>query len=671
MNTYGAFLGGANWLMHAAGWQEGGLTASYEKFILDIEMCQMLAEVCAPVAVDDAELALEAITDVGPGGHFFGTEHTLARFETAFYEPLVFPEPTSNSGPRRAVSEPMSEQAWCGRGPWPNSNRRKSQRVFVPRSTISSNGAQSKAALRQTDVMAVDPDVGQMRTKATRQDWIDAALAALESEPIDQLRILSLASVLNVSRSSFYWYFSTQRNSETNCLHFGNTTRRRSWNERNGREYASWPPAWVSSNVGPTGVCSTPASIWRCGIGLAATPTSRHASPKPTPFGWPRSRPCSLATGSIRMIEWSGPGCSTTAKSATTRSVPTSPWRRGSPICRTTSRRWRANGRRPTNSQHSPISSRRCTDASEWSIVGRSGAAISQGRVIELMTPSMREDPIVVDVRRSHLVRHPVVVDCARIVSAIVQGRCDVVVFEDNRCFVVASSMPDPVLQPRHPTASERAVRDGVERVVDASGNTSVGFVDTDGRVAGAITAWTTRSGVHLDVWNGVARQVTSVLSDASRDESFFEAAVQGLRDTVIVLSPDMEIMWVNAAAGSLLGRTPAEAIGRSAVEFVHPDDMAMTVDAISRMQQGLEMFRLTVRLLGSAGNWVPVEVTGVDHSLDPTLGGLVLSLRFADYESELGTTIDRVERMSKAIVSGLRDGIVADRPVRCGHRRQ
>jgi trimethylamine--corrinoid protein Co-methyltransferase len=90
MNTYGAFLGGTNWLMHAAGWQEGGLTASYEKFILDIEMCQMLAEVCTPVAVDDAELALDAITDVGPGGHFFGTSHTLDRFETAFYEPLVF-----------------------------------------------------------------------------------------------------------------------------------------------------------------------------------------------------------------------------------------------------------------------------------------------------------------------------------------------------------------------------------------------------------------------------------------------------------------------------------------------------------------------------------------------------------------------------------------------------
>lgn len=90
MNTYGAFLAGANWIMHSAGWQEGGLSASYEKFIMDIEMCQMLAEVCQPLKVDDDEMALDAITDVGPGGHFFGTDHTLARFETAFYQPVVF-----------------------------------------------------------------------------------------------------------------------------------------------------------------------------------------------------------------------------------------------------------------------------------------------------------------------------------------------------------------------------------------------------------------------------------------------------------------------------------------------------------------------------------------------------------------------------------------------------
>jgi len=89
-NTYGAMLGGANWIQHAAGWQEGGLVASFEKFIVDVEMCQIMADLFKPVVVNDDELALGAISEVGPGGHFFGTPHTLERFETAFYDPLVF-----------------------------------------------------------------------------------------------------------------------------------------------------------------------------------------------------------------------------------------------------------------------------------------------------------------------------------------------------------------------------------------------------------------------------------------------------------------------------------------------------------------------------------------------------------------------------------------------------
>lgn len=89
-NTYGAMLGGANWIQHAAGWQEGGLVASFEKFIVDVEMCQIMADFFKPVEIGEDELALEAISEVGPGGHFFGTPHTLERFETAFYDPLVF-----------------------------------------------------------------------------------------------------------------------------------------------------------------------------------------------------------------------------------------------------------------------------------------------------------------------------------------------------------------------------------------------------------------------------------------------------------------------------------------------------------------------------------------------------------------------------------------------------
>ncbi|MEM7091919.1 MAG: trimethylamine methyltransferase family protein [Actinomycetota bacterium] len=94
LNTWAAVLAGANWVFHAAGWQEGGLVASYEKFVADIEMCQMIAESLQPVVVDDTTLALDAITEVGPGGHFFGVDHTLERFATAFYEPLLFSRAT-------------------------------------------------------------------------------------------------------------------------------------------------------------------------------------------------------------------------------------------------------------------------------------------------------------------------------------------------------------------------------------------------------------------------------------------------------------------------------------------------------------------------------------------------------------------------------------------------
>jgi trimethylamine--corrinoid protein Co-methyltransferase len=89
MAVWGAIMGGVSLLYQGAGWLEGGLTASYEKLIVDAEILQMMSEVLQPLAVDDASLGLEAIAEVGPGGHFFGTAHTLERYETAFYRPLV------------------------------------------------------------------------------------------------------------------------------------------------------------------------------------------------------------------------------------------------------------------------------------------------------------------------------------------------------------------------------------------------------------------------------------------------------------------------------------------------------------------------------------------------------------------------------------------------------
>ena len=89
MAVWGAVMGGVNLLYQGAGWLEGGLTASYEKLIVDAEILQMMSEVLQPVAVDEASLGLDAIAEVGPGGHFFGSAHTLERYETAFYRPIL------------------------------------------------------------------------------------------------------------------------------------------------------------------------------------------------------------------------------------------------------------------------------------------------------------------------------------------------------------------------------------------------------------------------------------------------------------------------------------------------------------------------------------------------------------------------------------------------------
>ncbi len=88
-SIWGALMGGVNMMMHGAGWMEGGLHAGYEKMIVDAELLQMVTAFMEPIAVDNDSLALEAIEEVGPGGHFFGTSHTQARFRTAFHHPML------------------------------------------------------------------------------------------------------------------------------------------------------------------------------------------------------------------------------------------------------------------------------------------------------------------------------------------------------------------------------------------------------------------------------------------------------------------------------------------------------------------------------------------------------------------------------------------------------
>ncbi|WP_350335780.1 trimethylamine methyltransferase family protein [Coralliovum pocilloporae] len=89
MALWGAITGHVSILHQGAGWLEGGLVASYEKLIIDAEMLQMMAAWMDGLTINEDEIGLDAISEVGPGGHFFGTAHTLERYEHAFYQPLL------------------------------------------------------------------------------------------------------------------------------------------------------------------------------------------------------------------------------------------------------------------------------------------------------------------------------------------------------------------------------------------------------------------------------------------------------------------------------------------------------------------------------------------------------------------------------------------------------
>jgi trimethylamine--corrinoid protein Co-methyltransferase len=84
---YPAFLAGANYVLHACGWDEAGLAASYAKFVLDAEQVEMFYRFGQGPRFDDFDEAIASIREVGPGGHYLGTDHTQRHFQSAFFLP--------------------------------------------------------------------------------------------------------------------------------------------------------------------------------------------------------------------------------------------------------------------------------------------------------------------------------------------------------------------------------------------------------------------------------------------------------------------------------------------------------------------------------------------------------------------------------------------------------
>jgi trimethylamine--corrinoid protein Co-methyltransferase len=90
MCMWPTILGRVNFVLHAAGWLESALLASYEKFIIDVEQLRMFEWILTRgLPVDEEGMAMDALREVGPGGHFLGAEHTLRNYRTGFYRPWI------------------------------------------------------------------------------------------------------------------------------------------------------------------------------------------------------------------------------------------------------------------------------------------------------------------------------------------------------------------------------------------------------------------------------------------------------------------------------------------------------------------------------------------------------------------------------------------------------
>ncbi len=125
-------LAGVNLVTHAAGWLEGGLVAGYEKFVMDVDQLAMMQALARGMDVSPRGQALDAIREVGPGGHFLGCAHTQENFETAFHQSTIADyssyEQWSSEGSLNA--EQRANVVWKKharriRGPRPRSRHRR------------------------------------------------------------------------------------------------------------------------------------------------------------------------------------------------------------------------------------------------------------------------------------------------------------------------------------------------------------------------------------------------------------------------------------------------------------------------------------------------------------------------------------------------------------------
>ena len=154
----------------------GGLCASYEKFVMDCETLQQIVAYLKPVPVTEEDIAVEAIREVGPNGHFFGCRHTQDRYETAFYGPFLSDwRQLRELGGARLRSTPRIGPTPCGRRSSPSSSRRRWTKRSAKSSKPSWSGASARAGRRPISESRKGRWTPSARTHGARDSRDDSA----------------------------------------------------------------------------------------------------------------------------------------------------------------------------------------------------------------------------------------------------------------------------------------------------------------------------------------------------------------------------------------------------------------------------------------------------------------------------------------------------------------
>ena len=258
----------------------------------------------------------------------------------------------------------------------------------------------------------------------------------------------------------------------------------------------------------------------------------------------------------------------------------------------------------------------------------------------------------------------PVVAEYVRAAAAFAGGPAEIVVFEEQRAFVAASSLTTTVHKPRPRNAAEVALvqGNGAEGPMLVDGFVVAPIFGRQRSLVAALSVTTSKQIADLTGFQALARSVETVIFHAHEDTptGFLERVFHGQRDATLVISEEFTVTWASSNIAAMLGLTVAETVGRSVLDFIHPNDVEQCLNAVIDLSEGREVYRITLSIRNSAGEYIPIEALGRDLTSDPVVKGIVLSVRNAEREGEFVNAMGRAQTISNTLVDSLRDAVVA-----------